>query len=177
MYGQFKYEYNYFIVGISHCNKPKNERFRKSLFKINVNMLCESSRPHPCVRLIPPPNIFKPATRQHSTVGRTGSPLPPPATQAEWRAGSRDTGRDSETTCGAYKCQRRCTRDFILQRYMIKQVGVVLQGPKSKTLVLIGFMIVEGFNISFAYINAMKHLKKNCKRESTNYYINNGIKN
>ena len=54
----------------------------------------------------------------------------------------------------------RSTIQFTLQPYIIKQVVGTLQGPKSKTLATICINIAEGFNISFAYINSLKHCKK-----------------
>ena len=84
----------------------------------------------------------------------------PQLRRQKWRAGSPDIGRDTRTTCGAYKCQRRWTREFILSHYIIKQGVGALQGPKSKTHVLIVFKIVEGFKTYLAYINSIKYLKK-----------------
>ena len=125
-----------------------------------INFRVSRVAPTPCFRRVTPPTYFKPARLRYSTVDPTAHVLLPELHRQKRRAGSRDTTGDPESICGAYKCQRRCAKDFILQRYIIKQVVAAIQGPKSKTHVLIVFKNIEGLNISFAYIKAIKHLKK-----------------
>ena len=59
---------------------------------------------------------------------------------------------------------------------MIKQVVAAIQGPKSKKRVLIVFKIVEGFKTYVAYINSIKHYKKE-QKGGINYQIIKALKN
>ena len=113
-----------------------------------------------CVSRVAPTGASTASLPSHLSSQPGGSPpacaFLPPLRRQEQRAGLRDNTWDPETTCGANQCQSRCTRDFILSCYMIKQVITALQGPKLKTRVRIVFKIFEGFKTYLAYINPLQ---------------------